>query len=61
MTKKEKTQTEWKPEPFPEPRTVPAGWNSAAFEEKEKAEKETPADDWKPEPFPEPRSFPWKR
>ena len=52
---------DWTPEPFPEPRTVPEGWNSAAFEEKEPAAKETPVDDWKPEPFPEPRGLPWSR
>jgi hypothetical protein len=61
MTKKEKKQTEWTPEPFPEPRTIPAGWNGAAFENEKPAAEETSTDDWKPEPFPEPRSFPWKR
>ncbi len=53
-------KTDWTPEPFPKPRTVPEGWNPDAFENKKPAAEETPADDWKPEPFPEPRSFPWK-
>ena len=60
MTKTEKSQTDWIPEPFPEPRTIPAGWNASALSKKKEAPKqETPEDDWKPEPFPEPRMFPW--
>ena len=51
---------DWTPEPFPEPRTIPEGWNASALsKKKETVQKETPEDDWKPEPFPEPRMFPW--
>ena len=61
MTKKEKTQPEWTPEPFPEPRTIPEKWNATALSEKKKAsqKEKVEEDDWKPEPFPEPRMFPW--
>jgi hypothetical protein len=59
MTKKDKPQTDWSPEPFPEPRTIPENWNAAALSEKKNAKQAVPKDDWKPEPFPEPRSFPW--
>ncbi len=51
---------DWTPEPFPEPRTIPEGWNASALSEKRETSVQEPrADDWKPEPFPEPRMFPW--
>jgi len=60
MKKDNQPQSEWTPEPFPEPRTIPENWHAAALsEKKEVTKKELPEDDWKPEPFPEPRSFPW--
>jgi hypothetical protein len=53
-------KNDWTPEPFPEPRTIPEGWNASVFSEKETSqEKEDSASDWKPDPFPKPRSFPW--
>ena len=61
MKKKDKAQTDWTPEPFPEPRTIPAGWHADALESKKPIVEETPVDDWTPEPFPQPRSFPWGR
>lgn len=53
-------KNDWSPEPFPEPRTIPEGWNASVFTEKRSArEQENPANEWKPDPFPEPRMFPW--
>ena len=53
-------KTDWTPEPFPEPRTIPEGWNAAAFLEKKATQRqEESAEDWQPDPFPEPRMFPW--
>jgi hypothetical protein len=55
-----KKNQDWTPEPFPEPRTIPEGWNAAAFSQKRAVpEQNDPSDDWKPEAFPEPRFFPW--
>jgi hypothetical protein len=52
---------DWTPEPFPEPRTIPEGWNSSALsDEKSNQENSDAAADWKPDPFPEPRMFPWE-
>ena len=54
-----KKNKDWTPEPFPEPRTIPEGWNAAAFSDKKTNRvKEESADEWKPDPFPEPRMFP---
>ena len=51
---------DWTPEPFPEPRTIPEGWNASVLSEKRTIpEQDDPASDWKPDPFPEPRMFPW--
>jgi len=56
-TKKNK---DWTPEPFPEPRTIPEGWNPSAFvAKKDTPEKDEPTTEWKPDPFPQPRMFPW--
>ena len=60
MSKTENPKNDWTPEPFPEPRTIPEGWNASVFSEKETSqEKEDSTSDWKPDPFPKPRSFPW--
>ena len=59
MTKKDKTQTDWTPEPFPEPRTVPHGWHTEALEKKKNNNQESISEEWNPEPFPKPRTFPW--
>ena len=62
MTQKEdQPTTEWNPEPFPEPRTMPTGWHGEALSAKKAAPKEAPVKDWKPEPFPEPRGLPWRK
>ena len=61
MKKNENPKKDWTPEPFPEPRTIPEGWNASAFSEKEVApEKDDPKTEWKPDPFPKPRIFPWR-
>ena len=53
-------KTDWTPDPFPEPRTIPEGWDASAFsEDKNKQGQDEPAAEWKPDPFPEPRMFPW--
>jgi len=55
-----KKNKDWTPEPFPEPRTIPEGWNADAFSEKETTqERDEPVTEWKPDPFPKPRMFPW--
>ncbi|MFC1997721.1 hypothetical protein ACFLXI_08990 [Chloroflexota bacterium] len=60
MCKKENPQPDWTPEPFPEPRTIPKGWDPSAFSEKNPSkEQDDSAPEWKPDPFPEPRMFPW--
>ena len=52
---------DWKPEPFPEPRTIPEGWNPSAFDDQTSdQDTEDTTEEWKPDPFPEPRSFPWR-
>jgi hypothetical protein len=52
---------EWKPEPFPEPRTIPEGWNASVISDKGKTQDAPDAEnDWQPDPFPEPRSYPWR-
>lgn len=58
MSNKEKK--DWTPEPFPEPRTIPEGWNADAIVENGSTDNDKSDDtEWKPDPFPEPRSFPW--
>jgi hypothetical protein len=61
MSTPTKPKPDWMPEPFPEPRTIPEGWESTALQDydKNRLPQETPFDDWKPEPFPEPRMLPW--
>ena len=34
-----KEEKDWTPEPFPEPRTIPEGWNASAFSD-QKADRE---------------------
>jgi hypothetical protein len=61
MKKNENPKNDWTPEPFPEPRTIPEGWNSSAITDMESGSKnENPNAEWKPDPFPKPRSFPWR-
>ena len=61
MKNTENPNNEWKPEPFPEPRTIPEGWNASAFSEKDSnSEIGNSKEEWKPDPFPKPRSFPWR-
>jgi hypothetical protein len=56
-----KEKKDWNPEPFPEPRTIPEGWNASAFsDEKTASQQDDPGAEWKPDPFPEPRMFPWR-
>jgi len=51
-----------RPDPFPEPRTIPSGWDAASLSNAEPDEDvpgveiEVPA--WPPEPFREPRTIP---
>ena len=59
MCSKNNPQTDWKPEPFPEPRTIPQGWDPSAFDEPNPGHDESSTPDWKPDPFPEPPAFPW--
>ena len=61
-------KNEWSPEPFPEPRTIPSGWDSSALTSSKgsgKNKKTTPArvqtgktGEWTPEKFPKPRTYP---
>jgi hypothetical protein len=61
MKKTENPKNDWTPEPFPEPRTIPDGWNASAFSVKDSnLENTNPETEWKPDPFPKPRSFPWR-
>ena len=63
MCKKQAANPEWKPEPFPEPRTIPDKWEASALDDlrKNAAGKMSSPDEWKPEPFPEPRGLPWRK
>lgn len=66
--KKMKKNKDWTPEPFPEPRTFPSGWDgwglmatNGHFKEGEAPQQAsgTPTkEDWNPEKFPKPRTFP---
>ena len=61
MKKTENPKDDRKPEPFPEPRTIPEGWNASVFTDKDSAtENADPKTEWKPDPFPKPRGFPWR-
>jgi hypothetical protein len=61
-------KSEWKPETFPQPRTIPTGWETSAFfmaADKEIDEagdsvssSEEVKTDWVPEKFPKPRTYP---
>ena len=61
-------KNDWKPEGFPQPRTIPNGWETSAFFMSAGKETDEPGDaptgpeevktDWKPEKFPKPRTFP---
>ena len=53
-------KNDWKPEPFPEPRTIPEGWNASVISGEETSPEDESHTDWQPDPFPEPRSYPWR-
>jgi hypothetical protein len=63
-----KKPTDWSPEPFPEPRTFPNGWDGTALtntngrrESRESGTSHKDSDNvdgWMPEKFPKPRTFP---
>lgn len=58
---KPQNKNDWTPEPFPEPRTIPEGWDASALSEKKiSPDQNELAADWKPDPFPKPRIFPWR-
>lgn len=66
MTPQEKNN--WSPEPFPEPRTFPTGWDGSALtpsNDRGHSGEETPSrgqtsedGGWTPEKFPKPRTYP---
>jgi len=61
-------KNEWSPEPFPEVRTFPSGWDGSALTStrahQDSAEgtgsqtKTSDSQEWTPEKFPKPRTFP---
>ena len=63
-----KNKKDWSPEPFPEPRTVPSGWDPSALrstngksnsQESSHTQSDTQDDNgWQPEKFPKPRTYP---
>jgi hypothetical protein len=61
-------KSDWKPEAFPQPRTIPTGWDTSSFANTvgkggqdsplAQAQNEEKTTDWVPEKFPKPRTFP---
>jgi hypothetical protein len=65
---KPRKKSEWTPEPFPQPRTFPSGWDGSALtpskgrnprdEEASNQSESSDSEDWAPEKFPKPRTYP---
>ena len=65
---KPRKKSEWTPEPFPQPRTFPTGWDGSALtsskgrhprdEEASHQAESSDSVDWAPEKFPKPRTYP---
>jgi len=63
-----KKKSDWKPEAFPQPRTIPSGWDTSGLSDTKpngqqdsqhtQPKKENSAEDWVPEKFPKPRTYP---
>jgi hypothetical protein len=53
-----KSRSRWTPDPFPQPRTVPSGWDASALAVPTPETSVPGLTEWPPEDFAEPRTMP---